>query len=60
MNNTPPKTTAQRQQALRQRREALGLEPLQIYAHRDDWDQIKALAERLQKLRDQAVSVRPK
>lgn len=52
---TPPKTTAQRQRAHRQKLEALGLEPLQIYAHRDDWQQIKAFAERLNQLRDQAL-----
>lgn len=52
---TPPKTTAQRVQALRQRRDALGLVRLELYAHPDDWTQIKALAEKLQKVRDQAV-----
>mgnify|MGYP003385332002 CR=1 FL=1 len=46
-----PKTPAQRVQAMRAARDALGLRRLELYAHPDDWTAIKALAEKLQKKR---------
>jgi hypothetical protein len=45
------KTTAERVQALRQRRVDQGLVRLELYAHPDDHAAIKALAERLQRKR---------
>jgi hypothetical protein len=41
---TAAKTTAERVQAMRAARDALGLKRLELYAHPDDWDKIKALA----------------
>ena len=43
-----PKTTAARVAALRQRRAALGLKRLELYAHPTDHAALKALAARLQ------------
>lgn len=43
------KTTAERVQAMRAARDALGLKRLELYAHPDDWPAIKALAEKLQR-----------
>ena len=43
-----PKTTAARVAALRQRRVALGLKRLELYAHPADHAALKALAARLQ------------
>ena len=45
------KTGAERLQALRQRRESLGLARLELYAHPDDWPALKALAAKLQRKR---------
>jgi hypothetical protein len=50
-----PKTTTQRVEKLRQERAALGLRRLEVYAHPDDWQSIKALAERLQRKRAKAT-----
>jgi hypothetical protein len=47
-----PKTTAERVQALRTRREALGLRRFEVYVHPDDYDAVKALADRLQVKRE--------
>ena len=41
------KTTSERVQALRQRREALGLTRLELYVHPDDHEAVKALAAKL-------------
>jgi hypothetical protein len=46
-----PKTTAERVAAMRAARDALGLKRLELYAHPEDWPQIKALAEKLQRKR---------
>ncbi len=46
-----PKTTAERVAAMRAARDALGLKRLELYAHPEDWPQIKALAEKLQRRR---------
>jgi hypothetical protein len=45
------KTVAERVQALRQRREALGVTRLELYAHPDDHAALKVLADRLQRKR---------
>lgn len=50
------KTTTERVAALRAARDALGLKRLELYAHPDDWPQIKALAERLQRRRARSVA----
>jgi hypothetical protein len=42
------KTTTERVEELRKRREALGLKRRELYAHDDDWAQIVKLAMRLQ------------
>ena len=52
------KTTAERVAALRADRDALGLKRLELYAHPDDWPEIKALAEKLQKRRGRAATKR--
>jgi hypothetical protein len=44
---SPAKTTKQRVTAMRLARDALGLKRLELYAHPEDWPQIKALAEKL-------------
>lgn len=44
----PPKTIAERVQALRQRREALGLTRLELYVHPDDHQPVKLYADLLQ------------
>jgi hypothetical protein len=46
-----PKTNTERVQALRARREALGLTRLELYAHPEDHASIKALAAKLQRKR---------
>jgi hypothetical protein len=46
------KTTTERVQELRQRRELLGLTRLEIYVHPDDHEAIKALAAKLQRKRE--------
>ena len=45
------KTTSERVAAMRAARDALGLKRLELYAHPEDWPQIKALAEKLQRKR---------
>jgi len=45
------KTPSERVQALRQRREAIGLTRLEVYAHPDDHEGIKAHAALLQRRR---------
>ena len=44
---TAPQTTAQRAAALRERREALGVKQLVVFAHTDDHAAIKAAAAKL-------------
>ncbi len=46
------KTTQERVAALRQRRAELGLTRLELYAHPDDHEAIKALAAKLQGKRE--------
>jgi hypothetical protein len=46
------KTVNERVQELRQRREALGLTRLEVYAHPEDHEPIKALAVKLQRKRE--------
>jgi hypothetical protein len=53
---SPAKTTAERVEKLRKERDALGLKRLELYAHREDWTAIKALAAKLQKRRARAVA----
>lgn len=48
------KTVSERVQALRQRREKLGLTRLELYAHPDDHAAIKKKAEQLQQRRERA------
>jgi hypothetical protein len=50
-----PKSNAERQEALRKRRKALGLTRLELYAHPEDHEAIKALAEKLQRRRVRAI-----
>lgn len=52
---SPAKTTSERVQAMRVARDALGLKRLELYAHPEDWPQIKALAEKLQRKRAKLV-----
>lgn len=52
---SPAKTTAQRVEDLRERREELGLKRRELYAHDDDWAQIVKLAMRLQMRRTKAM-----
>lgn len=49
------KTTSERVAKLRADRDALGLKRLELYAHPEDWPQIKALAEKLQRRRARAA-----
>jgi hypothetical protein len=53
---SPTKTTAERVDELRERREALGLKRRELYAHDDDWAQIVKLAMRLQMKRTKAAA----
>jgi hypothetical protein len=46
------KTTTERVQELRQRREALGLTRLELYVHPEDHEAIKAYAAKLQRKRE--------
>lgn len=50
-----PKSTLQRVQKLREDRARLGLKRLELYVHPDDWDEVKTLAARLQRKREQQV-----
>ena len=50
------KTTSERVQAMRAARDALGLKRLELYAHPEDWPQIKALADKLQRRRAKAAA----
>ncbi len=50
------RTTSERVAAMRAARDALGLKRLELYAHPDDWPQIKALAEKLQRRRARSVA----
>lgn len=53
---SPAKTTSERVDKLRKEREALGLTRREIYAHDDDWPQIKAMALKLQMKRRKALA----
>lgn len=50
------KTTTQRVHALRQRREALGLERIEMYAHKEDHEAIKEYAAKLQRKRESQLN----
>lgn len=52
------KTAAERVAAMRAARDAMGLRRLELYAHPDDWQAIKALAEKLQRKRARLVAKR--
>ena len=54
----PAKTSAERVCALRAAREKQGMRRLELYAHPDDWPQIKALAANLQRRRTNLVAKR--
>ena len=54
----PAKTASERVVKLRADREALGLKRLELYAHPEDWQAIKALAEKLQRRRALLVAKR--
>lgn len=41
-------TSSERVYTMREKRKAMGLRRLELYAHPDDWKAIKALAKRLQ------------
>ena len=41
---------------MRAARDALGLKRLELYAHPEDWPQIKALSEKLQRRRERLVA----
>lgn len=55
---SPAKTTAERVQAMREAREALGLKRRELYAHEADWPAVKALAARLAKKRARMAAKR--
>jgi hypothetical protein len=50
------KTAAERIRLMRERREALGLTRLELYAHPDDHQAIKDTAARLQRRRERAAA----
>ena len=52
------KTTSERVAKLRADRDALGLKRLELYAHPDDWDKIKACAFVLNMKRTKAAKKR--
>ena len=52
------KTVGERVQKLRDEAAALGLKRKEVYAHDEDWPQIKALAEKLQRRRAKLVAKR--
>lgn len=51
-------TTLQRVQALRARREALGLTRLELYVHPDDHGPVKDLAAKLQRKRSKPAKLK--
>lgn len=46
------KTTSERVDVLRQRRDELGLKRRELYAHDDDWPKLQELAAKLQRKRE--------
>ncbi|MGL4649002.1 MAG: hypothetical protein ACRC1H_06325 [Caldilineaceae bacterium] len=46
------KTTGERVDKLRKERAALGLKRKEVYVHDEDWPQVLALAEKLQRKRE--------
>ena len=46
------KTPSQRVEALRKRRDELGLKRRELYAHDDDWPAVQALAVKLRRKRE--------
>lgn len=53
---TIKKTSSNRVKELRERREALGIVQVNLYAHKDDVRRIKDYAAKLQKARDKTTS----
>ena len=51
----PAKTPSQRVEALRKRRDELGLKRRELYAHDDDWPAVQALAVKLQRKRERMI-----
>lgn len=52
----PPVPATKRMSALRERRRAAGMKPIEIWAHPDDHQAIRELAARLAKARDAAAN----
>jgi hypothetical protein len=50
------KTVSERVDKLRKERAALGLKRKDVYVHDDDWPQVQALAEKLQRRRAKLVA----
>lgn len=48
----PAKTPSQRVEALRKRRDELGLKRRELYAHDEDWPKLQELAAKLQRKRE--------
>jgi hypothetical protein len=56
----PPVPATKRMAALRERRRAAGMKPIEIWAHPDDHQAIRELAARLAKARDAAANATAK
>lgn len=52
---TEPKTSTERVVAMRAALEALGLRRLELYAHPDDWPQIKSISATLRRKREKSA-----
>jgi hypothetical protein len=55
---TTAKTTSERVDKMRKERAALGLKRKEVYVHDDDWPQVLALAEKLQRRRAKLAAPR--
>lgn len=53
---TEPKTSAERVAALRERRDLLGLQRLELYVHPEDRERVQKYARRLQRQRERTVT----
>lgn len=53
---TEPKSSAERVAALRERRERLGLQRLELYVHPEDRERVQKYARRLQRQRERQAS----
>lgn len=49
------KTTGQRVEKLRQKREAIGIRRRELYAHEDDWPKLQELSAKLQRKRQRTA-----